>query len=143
MSIIYEALKKTQQKRTISGEITVQQKQKMSMSTTIILINLLLIICLLAFSKIYSTIFVHKAPLPPPPTPAPVKIVKKQLPAIDKFLLSGMFISKDEKLVIINNKTLHEGDLVDGAKVASILPNKVILLQYGKFFSIKSDLTPD
>lgn len=152
LSIIYDALQKTQKKR-LNQDAAPQpnpnlnpnpiKNRPMSYATYIILINTLLIICLLAFSRIYNSFYIPQVSPPPPPPAIQHRVIqpeKPKLPAKDKYVLSGMFISKDEKLVVINNKTLHEGDKIDDAKIIRIQPNKVILTQNGLMFALKSEL---
>lgn len=140
MSIIYDALQKTQRKRMNTDESN-PRKRTMSYSTYIIIINILLIICLLAFAKIYNTIWDSKAKL----LSAQTQLKDEQAATLkkDKFILSGMFISKEEKFVVINNKSLHEGDQIDGVEIVKISPSKVILSKNEEFFTLKSNLGPN
>jgi type II secretory pathway component PulC len=42
-------------------------------------------------------------------------------------VLSGVYLSDDEKIALINNKFFHLGDVVDGMKLVSIEANRIVL----------------
>ena len=48
--------------------------------------------------------------------------------SLSKFELNGIVYDVDDSWAIINNKVVRVGDMLDGAKVISIAPQKVVLL---------------
>ncbi|MFA5008774.1 MAG: general secretion pathway protein GspB [Candidatus Omnitrophota bacterium] len=50
--------------------------------------------------------------------------------------VSGIFISGSTKIAIINGEIVNEGDLVEGVRVSSIMPEKVIVDIQGEVGSL-------
>lgn len=116
MSIIYEALKKTQEQRKVASEVTMIKRPKAKRKSftfsfknyKIIALAFALIsmIALVAFYSIY--LFQPKAKPP---------IAK---PTMTKLTLNGIFSSDDEKIAMINNNIMHVGDRVAGMQITKI-----------------------
>jgi len=127
LSIIYDALQKTQ---TVRQTPTIESptKNKVVHSNKIFLLLLLAFsLCLSLF--LYTHYYPHKKPSIPP---APLKIatpIAKHTPlkAPINLVLRGVFISDNEKVALINNKMLHVGDSYQGIKVLAIQLDKVKL----------------
>ncbi len=123
MSILYDALKKTQLKSSVvNSTITITKKSK-KWSWLIISLAALLGLLIAAFSIYYITAKPKPKPQPEKPkmvgvkkpAPLPKPIVKKV-----NLSLMGVFISDDEKVAMINNRLMHIGDVIEGMKVVSI-----------------------
>ena len=68
------------------------------------------------FSSSADNATLNSAP-PPPPPPPPFPELK----------LNGIMYSADEKVVIINNNIVHEGDSLEGVKILEIHQDGVVL----------------
>ena len=68
----------------------------------------------------------------------PAPVVKETRPReIPTFILNGIFSSKGEKLALINNLIVKEGDLLLGARVLHIYSNKVELDTDGQKITLR------
>lgn len=116
MSIIYDALQKTQQTR----------EKKIASSLPWVTICLLIIIaCLLivVISAYYPQIkkyfsFQSSVALPTVRAPATYQ---------GNLVLNGVLLSNQEKIAMINNQAFHVGDTVDGLQVVDIQSTSVKL----------------
>lgn len=144
MSIIYEALKKTQEKLRFATTLDPREKLKLKLYLVFILI------ALLGFSYSLTTLFYSPAPpsidmikrqaanslvkqkQPEPTTPAkPTKTTK------EKFILNGIVTMDNEKVALINDEMVRKGEYIEGAYVINILENKVYLDLGGKPIVLK------
>ncbi len=126
MSIIYDALKKTQRKRQVTQPIVTLSKDDRTLPK--VRLRFLLatsMMMLLGLMIIYSSYTVFSAKLEPMP------IIKAPAPSIAKktegLQLNGIFISDKSKIAMINNETYKVGDLVRDMKVVDIDLNSVRL----------------
>lgn len=139
MSIIYEALKKTQEKLKFST--TLDPREKLKLKLYIIFIFLALLGC----SYSLTTLFYAPAPLP-------LDLIRKQVAASlaeqkqptqtlstkpakttsERFILNGIVTMGNEKVALINDEMVRKGEYVEGAYVINILENKVYLDLGGK-----------
>ncbi|MDD4910120.1 MAG: general secretion pathway protein GspB [Candidatus Omnitrophica bacterium] len=58
-------------------------------------------------------------------------------PPAPEFNLSGILYSEDEKWAIVNGLTLHEEDTVEGRKILEIHPDEVVLEYGGEITIVK------
>lgn len=61
------------------------------------------------------------------PKPAITTQVTNKIPENSKFDLSGTFLSDHDRIALINNRTLHVGDTVNGMLITAIDLNSVTL----------------
>lgn len=125
MSIIYNALKKTQENLQAQQNIP-PSKFKTRLPWIDILIVLFIVFLLIKAGGFYypkmksllssSTINANQTKNTVPPKENQVKLI-----------LNGVFISEQEKVALINNQPMHIGDTVQGLKVIAIEPDKVKL----------------
>lgn len=121
MSIIYDALKKTQRKRQTIHESTINMSPKMNRtlpkvrSKSYILPSMLFIGLLITFTGYQYTQYqaAYKAPA----------AVKK---AVD-LTLNGVFVSDKSKIAMINNDTYKVGDRINGMQIVAIDMNLVTM----------------
>lgn len=152
MSIIYDALQKTQQKRESrygrNSFILERRSFSVRQFNTVLL---LLILCLMSYLTYQSFHILPKRQSQPitvqaksivnpivKPTVAPV-VAEQSPPPLPQaipsspsvsgqtLVLNGVYVSDQEKLALINNKTFHLGDVVDGLKIVEIEFNRVTL----------------
>lgn len=141
MSIIYEALKKTQNSINTHlkpGPASRPGRQKLIPGIILILSAIFLAVCLakFIFRKPSSAVQVilpepvlepakplplpkepSPLPLPPPPPVVETKPPEQIPPAL---VLNGVFYSQDQAYALINNQIVREGDVLDGAVVRRI-----------------------
>lgn len=131
MSIIYEALKKTQGKLSSPEEI---KKKKNLIKFYIAFSIIALIVC----SYVLSVLLYN-------PPAVENKTRKNGLAARAKkgpnssqgFTLTGIIEVENEKMALINEELIKKGDSIDGASVVDILDNKVYLDLAGKPIILK------
>ena len=127
MSIIYNALQKTQQNRLKKFETQTSTPSKMPVRYLVWAGAGILIVSVLAIT---IALFSHH-PKPPPVVAPKVVVVAKPVfnPEIykNKHIVNGVYLSDQEKIALINNKFIHPGDMLDGMKVVSIESNRVIV----------------
>ncbi len=139
MSIIYEALKKTQEKLKFAATLDPREKLKLKLYIVFIFI------ALLGCSYALTTLFYSPAPLS-------VDIIKKQITSSllqqkqplqasssrpakttsERFVLNGVVTMDNEKVALINDEMVRKGEFIEGAYVINILDNKVYLDLGGK-----------
>lgn len=127
MSIIYDALQKTQQNRRVQNDdpetaevVAVSRFDWKDMVLIFLIITLLLTTSTLMFfhhKRFFARPVVAVAPLPAPPVEIP----------LPKLVLNGIFMSDQEQFAMINNHPFHMGDVVEGMKIVDIGNNSVKL----------------
>ena len=121
MSIIYDALQKTQEQR--------QNDHKTSDTSDTVDINkksfawVKVISFVLFVSFILAGIFLFL----PKKQVVPKKPANIVLAPAPNLILNGIFVSENEKIAAINNQFFHQGDTVLGMKITAISPNSVAL----------------
>ena len=105
MSIIYDALQKTQKIQT--AEETIQKKSNKRPLRTIVLLLATMIVFIIFISTDPSLIkWSHRQPAP--------------LVSNTKLNLNGVFLSDDTKVAMINNHLFHVGNTVNNMRIVSI-----------------------
>lgn len=139
MSIIYEALQKTQRNRQnklnsdniVNVENVTRRVDLFDLILIGIIITLLSAVVYLYHSH-FSTKSQTKSTIPsvanviPTETPA---IQETQAIATPQLTLNGVLVSDADKIALINNQPLHAGDTISGMKIVSIELNEVVLQQ--------------
>lgn len=137
MSIIYEALQKTQRNRQnklnndkfVNAEIVTRRFDLFD------LILISIIMCLLsAVVYLYHSHFSVKTPAKPIPS---ATVASNEVPTVQvteavstpQLTLNGVLVSDADKIALINNQPLHTGDTISGMKIVSIELNEVVLQQ--------------
>ncbi len=154
MSIINEALKKTEQHLQMIATKEAQQPDKKTEPNKILLYSVILFcgIFLTHFifsflnQKVKTSVSKNKItplikPVPeviPPPSPAtpPVTHVEEPKPVEVNFVLNGIFYSDNDGYALVNNQIVREFDAVDGAKVNKITQNSVELDNQGTLITL-------
>lgn len=150
MSIIYEALKKTQKKRQImassqmaepkaSPKIRIHQFQRLDLidgAIVVLLISLLMAIAYQWQQRTHGKKIATVSAKPVAKVIAPPKI--DLVSYKQNHLLNGTFISKSDSFALINNKPFHLGDTVDGFKVVDLQLNYVKLKNDENVIILKS-----
>lgn len=155
MSIIYEALKKTQNLIRADLKSALNSKSEKSKYKIKIITLYTLVICLgLVIGNLLIGFLNHPAesktakniPMPAAPllkvegVSKPVEIISEEpklTPPVIKvepgkpFVLNGIFFSRDEGYALINNQIVKMGDTVDGAMVSRITADEVELNSSG------------
>lgn len=157
MSIIYEALQKTQANREY-------QRTKFRIpffDLGLLIINIILIIIVSIFyyhhfTKRTDSIAIKHPPIvkkiiKTPPLPVSTETIQESKPIIKprKFLtldytgslvLNGVFISENETVALINNQTHHLGDIVDNMKIISISMDNIKLAKDQNIYVMHSQV---
>lgn len=121
MSIIYDALQKSQKKVEKTRE-NISVKKIPEKKTSLLFVFILSCLTLIGAAYFSIVHYPHK-PLSPPIKP--VVINTKPL------ALNGVFVSHDYKTAIINNRYVLIGDMIEGRKVLDIALDGVRLLDDG------------
>ncbi len=149
MSIIYEALKKSQKTRAAKKSMPNISMPKISRLRLPKLSRKEMILIALIFSAFFITYFMIKTQTPPGANamfsvnqlvikPSPVVI---QQAAMTRLKLEGVFLSENERLAMINHRTYHEGDNVNGMKIVSIAFDRVTLQSKARSMVLRSNVT--
>ncbi len=155
MSIINEALKKTEQYIHTNTADKIQP-QKTKFSPKLFLIYTLILISGLFLSHIIFKLLGQKVVKTQPqkeitavtqtqqsilPTPLPVKTVlpteEQKKPEVN-YILNGIFFSDNDGYALVNNQIIREDDSVDGAKVIKITSNSVQLDNQGTVITLNT-----
>lgn len=143
MSIIYDALKKSQQARAAKKTpITFVRKQRISRKNMIL--TLLILTCMFASVMIFTMSTESALKLPilgqklSSAKPVPIALRVKAAP---RLMLDGVFLSDTEKLAMINRRSYHEGDVISGFKVVSIAFDQVRLKDKSRSITLRNALT--
>ncbi|HTM64118.1 MAG TPA: hypothetical protein VL360_06410 [Gammaproteobacteria bacterium] len=140
MSIIYDALKKSQEARAAKIQIPRRPRKLKVVKRKNIIITMLIL----------STIFTIIAALTTPGSPGlklPMFGKKNAKPpasaiaAAPRLMLEGVFLSDTEKLAMINHRSYHEGDSINGMQVVSIAFDQVKLGNKQRSIVLRSALT--
>ena len=119
MSIIYDALQKTQQHREIKQPLP--GKKKSIFSPVRLTLALCLTLCAVAIVIMaFYTKGIKRPVTPPPSTVMPMK-------NIPPMTLNGIFFSSQYKIAMINNHIFQIGDMVNGMKIVDIQYDNVQL----------------
>lgn len=140
MSIIYDALKKSQQAR---AKLHVKAVRMPRNKRKNMIMMLLILSCI--FAIITSLLIPATASLSLPMTSRHSTSQKQQImpyiAAKPRLMLEGVFLSDTEKLALINHRAYHEGDYVNGMKIVSIAFDQVELKNKYSSIKLRSALT--
>jgi hypothetical protein len=123
VSIIYDALKKTQNKRDVAIQGTHRSKRTLGKGVGVIIISSLFISLF-----IYSPVIIKKF------KSKPLSIVSAKIPPL---ALNGVFISPKSRLVEINQQFFQVGEVVNGMKILSISYNKITFRKGDKLLELQ------
>jgi hypothetical protein len=143
LSIIYDALKKSQKTRAIGSRLKIARIPKNRRAQMIaVLLFLTSLFVVVATIKLSSQ-----------PTKAPImqgaRVIKQSAPlqtaaanvVAPRLLLDGVFLSDKEKLAMINHRAYHEGDLINGMQIVSIAFDEVTLKNNARSLTLRSSIT--
>ena len=147
MSIIYDALKKSQKTRAAKSKPTtarvialkIADKRKHIIITLLILTCLFCIVAAFTISGGSSLRLALISKNSPPPVKLQPVVVK--IAAAPRLMLDGVFLSEKEKLAMINHHSYHEGDMINGMQVVSIGFDEVELKNNARSIKLRSALT--
>ncbi|MHB1948155.1 MAG: hypothetical protein ACYCQI_08585 [Gammaproteobacteria bacterium] len=146
MSIIYDALQKTQRQLNNKNQFDYPKSRRnwFDIILRVAIVILLFLVTLTYYPKIKSYFMQGKhqslqvAQKNPPattvaPTPRPLPYQPPK-----KLVLNGIFISDQESLALINDRLLKIGESVDGSKVVNITTKQVTMEAEGHLFVLES-----
>lgn len=139
MSIIYDALRKSQQARAAKAPVVVARRLKIQRKN--ILITLLILTAIFA---VLAALTIPGGPSLKLPSLLGKKKVQPPAPVvavIPRLMLDGVFLSDTEKLAMINRRSYHEGDSISGMKVISIAFDQVTLRGKTHSVTLRNTLT--
>lgn len=156
MSIINEALKKTEQQlQKNAGSENLALKPKPGIKPVLLYILILLaglalgniIFNLLRYKvkpakPIEKTVSSSQLPVAPVVLPAaPDAVMPQVMPPAPKqdFVLNGIFFSDSGGYALVNNQIVKQGDSVDGAKVVKITVNSVEINWEGEIITLATN----
>ena len=139
MSIIYDALKKSQHARANKSQIAVAQRPRLTRKNVIITLLILTSLFVVAATITITNQHAKNAALSQKKV-VPVKpiVAIAQAP---RLMLEGVFLSENEKLAMINHHTYHEGDNVHGMQIVNIAFDQVTLKNNNRLIKLRSVLT--
>lgn len=123
MSIIYDALQKTQQRgHGLNKPIPLKSGLKLQWQKMSFILFGLMVLLILGVILQMTWQFYSKSPIPAS------SVVKKTTHTHKLNLqLNGIFLDSNDKLAMINNNMYSLGDSIDGLKIVSITTNRVRL----------------
>lgn len=148
MSIIYDALQKTQHNRANKRDKYFQETGRridlLDIALLVIIAALVVVIVTGYYPKLVTKKYISR-PLVHPMVRVVPPAVKRVVPIVQqpvihvsvpiktemayqgKLVLNGVFLSGQEKLALINNQSFRLGDTVDGMKIINIDMNSIKL----------------
>lgn len=150
MSIIYEALKKSQKTRAAKKSMPKIRLPEMPRLRMPQLKRKEVILLALIFSAFFIMIYMMKTTTPPganslfsinEPAMKASPVAAAQQRAIARLKLEGVFLSENERLAMINHRTYHEGDNINGMMVTSIALDRVTLQNKSRSMVLRSNVT--
>lgn len=126
MSIIYNALKKTEQTQLASNEAS--QENLVAKPKARFHIKYLAALCILLMTSLFGLYLII-------PSKKPVVVIKPIVHRIS-LKLNGVFISQDEKFALINNHEYRVGEIIGDLKIIAIDMNAVTLQRGSKLYVI-------
>lgn len=158
MSIIYEALRKTQRNREVRNMPTRERMAARNLdwldkALVVFILLLLLVIMFLYLPHIFKHRTVQQAVVTPKPittVAAPVVqaasvnaevstgTVAPPPEVPNNLTLNGVLLSSNEKIALINKKTFHVGDNVEGMKLIKIEFDSVELDNQGRIVTLRT-----
>lgn len=139
MSIIYDALKKSQQARAAKAPIAVARKKRINRKH--VMITLLVLTTIFMIAAALSMTGGSSLSLPLLGRQSPPKSTAVALNAAPRLMLDGVFLSDTEKMAMINRRSYHVGDSVSGMKVVSIAFDQVQLKNQTHSIILRNALT--
>lgn len=149
MSIIYDALKKSQKIRSDKKPKVIAARRDNLIRQNIV-IMLLILTCLFTILMAATmpgnqfmrgmTLSKHDAKQKPINIDKNVLARKEPVFIIPKMRLDGVFLSNSEKLAMIDNKSYHIGDDVKGMQLVSITFDKVKLRHKKQELTLRNEL---
>ena len=149
MSIIYDALKKSQKIRAASKPKIAVAKRPTNTKQNVLL-TLLILTCIFTIimaatmpsGKLMPSLTLSKHSAKTHPTVMPKKVIAAKEPVfiVPKMRLDGVFLSSTEKLAMIDNKSYHLGDEVKGMQLVSISLDKVKLKHKKQVVTLRNEL---
>lgn len=150
MSIIYDALTKVQRSRRSAEKIEFDFERKnraYAWFDRILIIAIASLIIILIYG--YSSIMIKKrikikssssaVPIVHTIQAKPVPVLKyTTIDYTGAVILNGIFISDNDRFAIINNQTVHVGDVVNNKKIVIINYNNIILKDNMYLYVIKN-----
>ena len=153
MSIINEALKKTEQHLQKNAALNIPLPQE-PLHPKSFLIYVLILLAGILLGNFIFTLLKHKTQprvipikniLPvtktiEAPTLAvlPSQPLEENKPLEANFILNGIFFSDEDGYALVNNQIVRENDFIDGAKVSSITANTVTLDNAGQTITLNT-----
>lgn len=134
MSIIYDALKKSQKNRAASQPVRIRQRLRLPQVKMINVSwkNMILILGIL--TSLYVMVMMLTVQDPPgakrlfaQQQVIRIPVSKARLASAPRLMLEGVFLSENEQLAMINHRTYHVGDKVNGMQVVNIALDEVTL----------------
>ena len=144
MSIIYDALKKSQKARASNvSRIRVaripKNRRAQMIAVLLLLTSLFIIVATIKLSAQQpKTIIMQSARAIKLPTPIKTAAASVAAPRV---LLDGVFLSDKEKLAMINHRAYHEGDLINGMQIVNIAFDEVTLKNSARSLTLHSTIT--
>ena len=145
MSIIYEALRKTQRNREVRNmpareRVAVRNWDWLDKALVVFILVLLVFIVFLYWQHMVK----RPSPQQVASVAAPVQVtmptstVVSAAPVVPAdLILNGVLLSDNEKLALINKKSFHIGDSVVGMKIISIEIDSVQLDNNGQIVTLR------
>lgn len=127
MSIIYEALKKTQNKRSEAQEFIEPQKINNALKVRSYSVILMGILSFLVIVNIFQYFYHAYAAKRPSAQVSQAPVIAEDEIFKNKHKLSGVFLSTNEKVAMIDNKFYYLGSSIDGMKLVKMKLNQVTL----------------
>ncbi len=140
MSIIYDALKKSQHARAAKVQVSIARKpvnrRKQIIMISLIMTCLFVIVATLTMNGQPAIARFAKNDVIIKPTPAALAMASGP-----RLMLEGVFLSENERLAMINHRAYHEGDNINGMQVVTIAFDQVTLQNKSRSLVLRSALT--
>lgn len=149
MSIIYEALRKSQKTRAVNKRVPRLRMPRLRVATlpTVDINRKNMILLFMIFLTLFFTSVMINAKSPPGANwlfaakPSDNKVIALKQTVMPRLMLDGVFLSSRERLVMINHRAYHEGDNVFGMRITNIALDRVTLENKTRRMVLQSAIT--
>ena len=139
MSIIYDALQKTQKKLENKTDVQAESVPKKNVRQRLIRIEIKSFLMAAFISILFFIIFIRSITYTPHHATPKMSVTSAKKIAVSRnpLVLNGVFLSTQEKMAFINHQAFHLGDTVEGMRLVKIDLEKVTLKKGAETFELQ------
>jgi type II secretory pathway component PulC len=142
VSIIYDALQKTQRNRAAIRDLYQEKMSKrmqfLDVGLYVLIIGLIAAVLFAYLPRVYKHYSVAKPPVQVEKVVAVRKASPTPVEIKTNMVLNGVMLSDQNKIALINNQSYHLGEWVDGMQIVNIQLNQVKLQKDNEYVVLRT-----